>query len=153
MAKAVRQAQHAYAQEEVPIGAVLVNPDGAIVARAYNMVEARKTQLAHAELLVLQKAAKKLGDWRLNGYTLYVTLQPCTMCCGALLLSRVSRIVYGAPSDLFGADLDKLCSFGIYKNFSLQSVELLTEKAVDLLQTFFKKQRRENVDKKGASRT
>src|SRR3990167_8787540 len=84
MEHALQQAYKANDKNEVPIGAVILNKDGKIIARAYNQVEKKETQLAHAELQVLDKATKKMKRWRLHDCTLYVTLQPCMMCMGAI---------------------------------------------------------------------
>ena len=141
MEQALKQAHKAYAENEVPIGAVILNKDGKIIARAYNQVEKKETQLAHAELQVLDKVTKKMKRWRLNDCTLYVTLQPCMMCMGAAILSRVSRIVYAANSPLFGCDPGKQEWCGIYKD-SLPVIELQERQdAIKLLKKFFIKQR------------
>lgn len=140
--KALKLAHKAFVCDEVPIGAVCVDKTGKIIAGAYNQVEKKKTQLAHAELQLLAKVTKKLERWRLQEMTIYVTLQPCLMCMGALILSRVKRIVYAARSPLFGSDLDKYEWFGIYKD-SLPSIELQeNQESIELLKKFFKKQRR-----------
>lgn len=94
MREALRLAEIAAAADEVPIGAVAVK-DGEIVARAWNQVEQRKDATAHAELLALTAASGTVGDWRLDGVTLYVTKEPCAMCAGALVNTRVDRVVYG----------------------------------------------------------
>ena len=94
MREALRLAEIAAAADEVPIGAVAVK-DGEIVARAWNQVEQRKDATAHAELLALTAASEAVGDWRLDGVTLYVTKEPCAMCAGALVNTRVDRVVYG----------------------------------------------------------
>src|ERR1035437_4209989 len=90
MGKAIAQARRAGAIGEVPIGAVLVR-DGAVIARGPNLRESSQDPSAHAELIAIRKAARKLGSWRLTGATLYVTLEPCTMCMGAVILSRLAR--------------------------------------------------------------
>ncbi len=87
MREAIRQAQKAYALKETPIGCVIVH-EGRIIARGYNRRNTEKSPLAHAEISAIRKAAKKLGDWRLEGCTLYVTLEPCPMCAGALVQAR-----------------------------------------------------------------
>lgn len=139
---AIAQAQKSFQENEVPIGAVIVDKHGKIIAQAYNQVEKKKTQLAHAELQVLAKASKKMKQWRLNDLTIYVTLQPCVMCMGALILSRIGRIVYGAKSPLFGCNLDKLDWFGIYKD-SLPIIDFQERiESIHLLKEFFIKQRR-----------
>ncbi len=141
MKAAYRQAVKAYNIDEVPIGAVLVNGQGEIIARAYNQMEKKQSQLAHAEMLVLAKSAKKMKNWRLSGTTLYVSVQPCLMCLGALYLSRVSRVVYGVPSPKFGFDMNNQCEVGIYKNLDTKVECLPYEKSKELLQIFFKKKR------------
>ena len=103
MKEALKEAQAAFDAGEVPIGAVLVDPAGAIVARAHNMRETWRDGTAHAEIIALREAAKKLGRWRLSGLTLYVTVEPCPMCAGALVMSRVDRVVYGATDAKAGA--------------------------------------------------
>lgn len=95
MKEAIKEAKKAAALKEVPIGAVLVM-DGEIVARAHNLRECRQNAVAHAELLAIDEACQKTGSWRLEGASLYVTLEPCAMCAGAIVLSRVDRVVYGA---------------------------------------------------------
>lgn len=102
MKAAISEALKALAKEEVPIGAVIVNKDGHIIARAHNLTEHKHTQAAHAEMLAIEKAGKKIGDWRLEGCWLYVTLEPCAMCYNLAVLSRLDGIVYGAESPLFG---------------------------------------------------
>ena len=89
------------AHPDVPIGAVVVK-DGLVVARARNRREADHDPTAHAEVLVLRRAARRLGSWRLDGCTLYVTLEPCAMCAGAIVLSRLPRLVYGAADPKAG---------------------------------------------------
>ncbi len=141
MTNALMQANKAFNNNEVPIGAVIVDKDGKIIARAYNKVEKKESQLAHAELQVLAQATKKMKRWRLNDLTIYVTLQPCVMCMGALILSRIGRIVYAANSPLFGCNLDKLDWFGIYKD-SLPVIEFQERvESIELLKKFFIKQR------------
>jgi tRNA(adenine34) deaminase len=96
MGLALKEAEKAAEIGEVPIGAVLVKNDE-VIASAYNLRETEKRAVAHAELLAIDAACKKTGAWRLEGTTLYVTLEPCAMCAGAIVLSRVKRVVYGAP--------------------------------------------------------
>ena len=103
MKEALKEAQEAFQAGEVPIGAVLVDAEGTIVARAHNMRETWHDGTAHAEIIALQEAARKLGRWRLSGLTLYVTIEPCPMCAGALVMSRVDRVVYGATDAKAGA--------------------------------------------------
>ena len=102
MGAALAEAARAAEAGEVPVGAVVVR-DGKIIARAHNQVEQLRDATAHAEMLALTAAAEAVGDWRLDGCTLGVTLEPCAMCTGAALLSRVDRIVYGAADPVAGA--------------------------------------------------
>ena len=102
MAAAIGMAKKAAAKDEVPVGAVIVK-DGRIIAKACNLRETRKSPLAHAELLAIGKAAKRLGGWRLPGCTLYVTLEPCPMCAGAIINARIENVVFGAYDPKGGA--------------------------------------------------
>ena len=102
MKEALLEAEKAYCQEEVPIGAVLVK-ENQIISRSFNQREIRGDPTAHAEITALREGSVQLGHWRLHGTTLYVTLEPCPMCAGALLQARVSRLVYGASDPKGGA--------------------------------------------------
>ena len=102
MAMAVEEARRAMENGEVPVGAVMVY-GGEVIARAHNRREGFQDPTAHAEMLVLREAARKLGRWRLTGATLYVTLEPCAMCAGALVLARIKRICFGATDPKTGA--------------------------------------------------
>ena len=104
MDQAIEQAGIAYSSGEVPVGAVLVNPGGEIVSRAYNKTETEGDPTSHAEMNCIRQAAGMRGGWRLLDCTLYVTLEPCPMCAGAILQSRVGTVVYGARNALLGAD-------------------------------------------------
>lgn len=142
MSLAYRQAKKAFSIDEVPIGAVLVDKHGRVIAQAYNQMEKKHTQLAHAEMQTLAKAGKKMKNWRLSGATLYVTVQPCLMCLGALYLSRVSRVVYGVQSPKFGASLNMTHQdLGIYKNLDMKIEYAASSKSKELLQVFFRKKR------------
>lgn len=101
MREAIRQAKKAQSLDEVPIGCVIVQ-DGRIIARGYNRRNTDKNTLAHAELIAIKKASKKLGDWRLEGCTMYITLEPCQMCAGAIVQARVSRVVVGSMNPKAG---------------------------------------------------
>ena len=102
MGEALRQAARAYEAEEVPVGAVIVR-EGRIIARAFNQVELLKDATAHAEMLALTQAESAVGDWRLTDCTLYVTKEPCPMCAGAIVHTRLARVVFGAPDPKAGA--------------------------------------------------
>ena len=103
MHEALAVAREAGARDEVPVGCVIVNAAGEIVARAGDARQANADPLAHAEWLALREAAAHQGDWRLDGMTLVVTLEPCPMCAGAILMARVGRVIFGARSDKWGA--------------------------------------------------
>jgi len=103
MREALKEARKAFDQEEVPVGAVLVK-EGRIIARGHNQVELLQDATAHAEMLCLTSGMAATGNWRLEGATLYCTLEPCPMCAGALLASRLKRLVWGAPDLRLGAN-------------------------------------------------
>lgn len=102
MLEALNEARLAFSEEEVPVGAILVYK-GAIIARDHNRVEKKKDCTAHAEILCIRKAAEVIGDWRLTDATLYTTLEPCSMCAGAIILSRIPIVVWGASDIRYGA--------------------------------------------------
>src|SRR5881394_165123 len=102
MGEALRQAARAYGAEEVPVGAVVVR-EGRVIARAYNQVELLKDATAHAEMLALTAAEEAVGDWRLTDCTLYVTKEPCPMCAGALVHTRIRRLIFGCADLAAGA--------------------------------------------------
>ncbi|OEH56642.1 adenosine deaminase [Oceanobacillus sp. E9] len=101
MAAAIREARRAWVLNEVPIGAVIVH-DGEIIGKGFNLRESMQATLTHAELLAMQEANNEIGSWRLEDCTLYVTLEPCPMCAGAIVQSRMKRVVYGAPDTKAG---------------------------------------------------
>ena len=103
MGLALAEAARAVEHDDVPVGAVLVGPDGRLLAAAHNERELRQDPTAHAEVLALRAAADALGSWHLDGCTLYVTLEPCVMCAGALLNARLGRLVFGAADPKGGA--------------------------------------------------
>lgn len=102
MLEAIKEAAKAASENEVPVGALIVK-DGAVVARAHNLIESSQLSSAHAEMLAIEEAEKRLGAKWLTGATMYVTLEPCSMCAGALVLSRISRLVIGADDPKTGA--------------------------------------------------
>lgn len=102
MKLALAQAQKAKNKDEVPVGAVIVQ-NGKVIAKAFNMRESKKDPLGHAEIYAISKAAKKLGGWRLPGCTLFVTLEPCPMCTGAIINARIEKVVFGAYDPKAGA--------------------------------------------------
>ena len=103
MQRAISLAKKAAELGEVPVGAIVVNDkSGEIIAEAYNLRETNKCATAHAEVLAIEEACRKLGGWRLSGCSLYVTLEPCPMCAGALINSRIDRVIYGASDPMAG---------------------------------------------------
>ena len=103
MAIALDEARLAMESGEVPVGAVLIDDEGGVVVRAHNLRETERDATAHAEIIAIREAGKSLSRWRLSGCTLYVTLEPCPMCAGAIMAARVSRLVYGATDARAGA--------------------------------------------------
>jgi tRNA(adenine34) deaminase len=142
MREAVREAEAAAAKGEVPVGAVVV-AQGRILGRGHNQVETLHDPTAHAEIVALGAAAGGRQDWRLHDATLYVTLEPCTMCCGALLLSRVETLVYGAGDRRAGAVVStaRLLEGNPYRHRIQVIGGILTSVCSDLLTSFFKQQR------------
>ena len=143
MQLALEQAQLAFDLGEVPIGAVLVM-DGEVIARAHNRRETWHDATAHAELMVIQQACKTLGRWRLSGATLYVTIEPCTMCAGAMVLARVDRVVYGSPDPKAGA-AESL--FNVVDNQALNhrlqvTAGVMEEECRDIMKAFFRQRRK-----------
>lgn len=139
MKQALEEAQQAALLGEVPIGAVLVY-EGKIIARAHNLRETTQNATTHAELLVIQEACKKIGSWRLEDTTLYVTLEPCPMCAGAILQSRVPRVVYGARDQKAGC-VDSLYHLLNDERFNHEcdvTEGILAEECGQILTDFFK---------------
>ncbi len=101
MRQAIKQAKKAWVNQDVPIGCVIVH-DGRVIARGYNRRNMDKTPLAHAEILAIKKAAKHIGDWRLSDCTMYVTLEPCQMCAGAIIQARIPKVVIGCMNPKAG---------------------------------------------------
>ena len=148
MKLALKQAEKALLRDEVPIGAIVVDKDGTILSRAYNLVQKKKSPLAHAEILAIEKAAKKIGDWRLAECTIYVTLEPCSMCMSVIDLSRISKLVFASKSSKYGYKINEALIFN--KNQSkLKIIEnILADDSIKLLQSFFKKKRKKNSERK-----
>lgn len=142
MKRAYDLALQAFDAGEIPVGAVMVAPDGQIIGLGYNRTEIEQCQYAHAELFAVKSACAFRHDWRLEGCTLYVTLQPCMMCYGLLALSRVERIVYGAESPLYGFQIDTESGHGVYtKHTKFISSGVMKDEIEFLLRNFFKKVR------------
>jgi len=144
MRLALAQARQALAHDEVPVGAVAVS-DGRVVGRAYNQRELLRDPTAHAEMVALTQAAEALGRWRLTGVVVYVTLEPCAMCAGAMVLARIGRLVYGARDPKAGAveSLYRLLDDGRLNHRVPAVGGVLADESGELLGEFFRKQRRE----------
>ena len=137
MSLAIEQAKLAALKDEVPIGAVLVNEDGFIAAQTHNLVETLKDPTAHAELLAIREASKNLG-LRLTNTAIYVTMEPCPMCAGALVLARVKRLIYALPSPYGAAESLFNITNNKYLNHQLEvTVGCLEEVAKSTLKKFF----------------
>lgn len=142
MKEAIKQAKKAESIDEVPIGAVIVHNDK-IIARAHNLRESKQNSIAHAEVIAIQKACKKLGSWRLENCTLYVTLEPCPMCSGAILQSRIKRVVYGAADPKGGCieSCMKMYEIDGFNHYPDVTSGILKDECSELLKNFFKKKR------------
>ena len=145
MRQAIDAAMIAEANGDVPIGAVIVH-EGRLIARAYNQREQLKDPTAHAEIIALTQAAAALGLWRLHGCTIYVTLEPCPMCAGALVLARLDRLVYGCTDPKAGAcgSLYDICRDDRLNHRLAVTAGVLAEDCASLLQAFFRQRRRPN---------
>ena len=142
MGEAMEEAKLAEAEDEVPIGAVIVR-GGKIIARAHNTREGSKCATHHAEVLAIEAACRALGGWRLPGVTLYVTMEPCAMCAGAIINARVPRVVYGAPDLRFGAFGSLIDLAAVPLNHTPEVVGgVLGEECASVLTEYFRGKRR-----------
>lgn len=149
MKEAIKQAKKAYMQDEVPIGCVIVQSDE-IIARAYNKRNTQRNPLAHAEIMAINKAAKLVNDWRLEDCTMYITLEPCQMCAGAIVQARIPRVVIGSMNPKAG------CAGSVLNLLQVQAfnhqVELvkgvMEDECTEMLQNFFKELRERKKDEK-----
>ncbi len=140
---AILEAQKAYKNEEVPVGCIIVK-NGEVIGRGFNKKEKKHCSIYHAEIVAIQNACKKVGDWRLNDATLYVTMEPCAMCAGAIVNHRIKKVVIGVTEPNFGA-----CGSGIdiLNNQNLNTktevkMGVMQEKCKSLLQNFFEDRRK-----------
>ena len=147
MFEALKEAQKAFDADEVPIGCVIVK-NGKIIARAYNQKEKYKNPLKHAEMIAIEKACKKLGDWRLDDCELYVTVEPCIMCAGACLNARIKKVIFGAYDSkgggFGGVSEINLANQNLLNHKIETQGEVLQQECKSLMQNFFKQKRREN---------
>ncbi len=154
MRAALEEAERAKIKLEVPIGAVLVHK-GEIIARAHNLRESEQCATAHAELRVIEEACRKLGTWRLEDTVLYVTLEPCPMCSGAIILSRVKRVVYGASDPKAGCagTFMNLLEDERFNHQSEVTSGVLEEECGQILSNFFRELRQKKKEEKRKKRT
>ena len=149
MREALREAQAAYDIGEVPIGAVLVDEAGEIVSRGHNLRETAHDATAHAEMIAIRTACEKLGRWRLSGLTLYVTIEPCPMCAGAIVMSRVDRVVYGSTDAKAGAceSLFNIPGHPALNHAPEMTAGVLQEECAAIMKRFFRERRekRKNI--------
>lgn len=148
MKLALKEAQKAFEKEEVPIGVVIVK-DGKVIARAHNLRETKKQACAHAEILAIQKACKKLDAWRLEDCDMYVTIEPCAMCAGAIMNARIKNLYIGAMEPKFGSVGSKINILEdvIYNHEVTVTSGICEAEAIKLMKEFFKKLREKNKEK------
>lgn len=147
MRLAMREAEKALEEREIPIGCVIVK-DGVVVGRGHNQIEMLKDATAHAEILAIGTASTALDNWRLDGCTLYVTLEPCPMCAGAILNSRVSRVVYGSRDTRFGGcgtTVDVISGNALKRPVAITG-GIFADECLALLKRFFQQMRLEKGD-------
>lgn len=151
MKEAIRQAKKAAEIGDVPIGCVIVFEDK-IIARAYNQRNKRKTTLAHAELLAIQKASRKMEDWRLEGCTMYITLEPCQMCAGAIVQARIPRVVLGAMNPKAGCagSVLNILQVEAFNHQTEIKTGVLQEECSQMMSDFFRELRKKKKEEKAA---
>ena len=149
MREALKQARKAYALGEVPIGCVIVH-EGKIIGRGYNRRNTDKNTLAHAEITAINKASKKIGDWRLEECTLYVTLEPCQMCAGAIVQARIPEVVMGCMNPKAGCagSILNILEMPQFNHQVMVSRGLLEQECSEMLKTFFTELRERNKREK-----
>ena len=142
MKLAIKQALKAVLNDEVPIGAIIVK-DGVVLARAYNLVEKKQDPTAHAEILAIKKACKKLKSWRLDGAEIYVTMEPCAMCAGAIVNARISKVYFGAYENKSGGAVSKfsiLTDSGLNHKTEFEG-GIMQENCANIIKKYFKAKR------------
>lgn len=149
MKEALKEAQKSYNKEEIPVGAVIVK-NGKIIGRGHNLKETKNDTTNHAEIIAIKKASKKLKSWRLTGCTMYVTLEPCTMCAGALIQARLDKVVIGTMDEKTGACGSVLNVVEDYKFNHRVEIEkgVMEKECKSIIQEFFKKLRGKRKNRK-----
>ena len=141
MKEALKEAQKSYKKEEIPVGAIIVK-DGKIIARGHNLKETKTDPTKHAEIIAIQKACKKLQTWRLTGCTMYVTLEPCSMCAGALIQARIKKLYIGTMDEKTGACGSVINLFRYEFNHKIEvETGVLQPKCEKILKDFFRELR------------
>ncbi len=141
MREALKEAKKAYLIDEVPVGCVIVY-DNKIIARGHNKREKLQQSLAHAEIVAINKACKKIGSWRLEDCTMYITLEPCAMCSGAIIQSRIKEVIYGAYDYRFGMHKSIMNLFDVKFNHMVRITGgLLEDECSNIIKEFFKELR------------
>ena len=148
MRLALKEAHLAYTQGEVPIGAILIDEQDEVLGKGHNQRELWRSPLAHAEMIAIEEAARRKGGWRLQGCTLYVTVEPCVMCAGAVQLSRIDRLVFGAANPKGGAIVSSLALYDIptMNHYPLITTGILADECGMMMQDFFRSRRRDRHD-------
>lgn len=147
MKEAIKEAKKAYLKNEVPIGCVIVYNDK-IIGRGHNERETKQLSLAHAEIIAIKKACKKIESWRLEDSTIYITLEPCSMCGGAIIQSRIKRVVYGAKDYRFGVHQSIMNLFDVPFNHKVSvTASVLEDECSKLISDFFKELRENKLAK------
>ena len=146
MRLALAEAQRAYALGEVPIGAVILDEAGEVISSGYNLRETEHDATAHAELIAIQRACRSLGRWRLRGMTLYVTIEPCPMCAGAIVMSRISRVVYGSTDTKAGAceSLFNITGCPALNHQPEMRAGVLADECAEIIRRFFHERRKKD---------
>lgn len=142
MSLAIEEAKKAFEADEVPVGAIIVK-DNKVIATGYNKRETENNALYHAEIVAIEQACKALGSWRLDGCTIYVTLEPCLMCTGAIIQSRIERVVFGALDEKGGSVVSVVQGFDIqgWNHYPIYTSRVYEEECSQLLKDFFVKKR------------
>ena len=150
MRQAIKQAKKAYALDETPIGCVIVH-EGKVIGRGYNRRNTDKSPLAHAEITAIRKASRKIGDWRLEECTLYVTLEPCQMCAGAIIQARIPRVVVGCMNPKAGCagSVLNLLHVERFNHQAELTTGVLEEECSGMMKQFFKELRARKKREKG----
>jgi tRNA(adenine34) deaminase len=150
MRQALQMAERSFEQGEVPVGAIVVNPEGRVIGKGYNQMESLRDATAHAEILAIGAASQSLENWRLDGCTLYATLEPCPMCAGAILNSRIARVVYASPDHRLGAcgSTMQVLEDNPLQRFVQVEGGVGKEESLYLLQSFFQELRARKKEEK-----